>query len=81
MKRAFARKGDDHVGTTPTEDKVEEQKKRRLQLSKEQKRVLADAATEAAFADTEQRRKAREEKTARLRALRLANETEARQKA
>lgn len=60
---------------------MEEQKQRRLQLSKEQKRVLADAATQAAYADTEQRRKEREEKTARLRALRLAKETEARQKA
>lgn len=60
---------------------MEEQKQRRLQLSKEQKRVLADAATVAAFADTEQRRKQREEKTSRLRALRMAKESEARQKA
>jgi peptide methionine sulfoxide reductase MsrB len=65
----------------PTEDYVEEQKRKRAQLSKEQKRVLADVATEAAFADTEQRRKEREEKTARLRALRLAQETQAQQKA
>jgi hypothetical protein len=63
------------------EDHVEEQKQRRLQLSKEQKRVLADAATQAAFADTEQRRKEREEKTARLRALRVAKEMDTRQKA
>ncbi|WFR99026.1 hypothetical protein [Rhizobium tumorigenes] len=60
---------------------MEEPKKRRLQLSKEQKRVLADAATEAAFADTEQRRKAREEKTARLRAMRLASEAKVSERA
>ena len=63
------------------EDGVEEQKQRRVQLSKEQKRILADAATQAAFADTEQRRKDRNEKTARLRALRLAKESEGRLKA
>lgn len=56
---------------------MEGQKQRRLQLSKEQKRIQAEAATQAAFADTERRRKLRDEKTARLRALRLAKEAEA----
>ena len=58
---------------------MEEPKKRRLQLSKEQKRIQAEAATQAAFADTEKRRKEREAKTARLRALRLAQSPDARQ--
>jgi hypothetical protein len=53
---------------------LEDQKRRRVQLSKEEKRVMAEASTVAAFADNEQRRKERDEKTARLRALRLAKE-------
>jgi hypothetical protein len=49
--------------------------RKRMQLSKEQKRAQAEQATQVAFADNQRRHKEREEKTARLRASRLAHET------
>jgi hypothetical protein len=54
---------------------VEDEKRRRIQLSKEQKRVLAEQSTVTAFADEERRRREMAEKSERLRALRLAKET------
>jgi hypothetical protein len=49
---------------------VMEEKKRRVQLTKEQKRVLAAKSTEVAFAEEDRRRSEAAAKTARLRALR-----------
>lgn len=49
---------------------MDEEKKKRVQLTKEEKRLLAEKITQVAFADEEARRAARQAKTARLRALR-----------
>jgi hypothetical protein len=51
---------------------MEEPKRTRVQLTKAQKRALAEQTTQFAFADTQARKKARDEKTAKLRVLRLA---------
>jgi hypothetical protein len=53
-------------------DTMDEPKRKRVQLSKAEKRVLAEESTRFAFADTENKRIARNAKTARLKALRLA---------
>jgi hypothetical protein len=55
---------------------VEEQteKPKRAQTSKEQKRLLAEETTRVAREDAEARRAAREVKTTKLRALRMARE-------
>lgn len=53
-------------------DKMGEQKRRRIQLTKEQKRVSAEQSTIFAFADNDAKKKARDTKTARLKLLRLA---------
>ena len=47
-----------------------EEKKRRVQLTKEQKRMLAEKSTEIAFAEEERRRREAQAKSARLRSLR-----------
>ena len=57
---------------------MEDEKRRRIQLSKEQKRVLAEQSSVTAFADEERRRREMAEKTEKLRALRLANQTKSR---
>jgi hypothetical protein len=54
---------------------VEDEKRRRIQLSKEQKRVLAEQSTVTAFADEERRRREMAEKSEKLRALRLAKQS------
>lgn len=54
---------------------MEDEKRRRIQLSKEQKRVLAEKSTVTAFADEDRRRREMAEKTEKLRALRLAKES------
>jgi hypothetical protein len=58
-----------------TEDEVENEKRRRIQLSKEQKRVLAEQSSVTAFADEDRRRREMAEKSEKLRALRLAKES------
>ena len=47
-----------------------EEKKRRIQLTKEQKRLLAEHSKAIAFAEEEKRRSAARTKSERLRALR-----------
>jgi hypothetical protein len=49
---------------------LEEQKKRRIQFTKEQKRVFAEQSKTVAFAEEDRRRSETQAKTARLRALR-----------
>jgi hypothetical protein len=51
---------------------MEEQKRTRVQLTKEQKRLLAEQSKIFAFADAEAQKKTRDAKTERLRLLRLA---------
>jgi hypothetical protein len=54
---------------------MDSEKRKRFQLTKDQKRALAEQSTQIAFADIEAQRIARELKTARLKALREANST------
>jgi len=49
-----------------------EEKKRRVQLTREQKRLLAEQSKTVAFAEEDRRRQETAAKTARLRALRAA---------
>lgn len=47
-----------------------EEKKRRVQLTNDQKRILAEKSTEIAFAEEDKRRREAWAKSARLRSLR-----------
>jgi hypothetical protein len=51
---------------------MDNEPKRRRQLSKDAKRILAEQSTIVAFADQARRLKEAQDKTTRLRALRLA---------
>jgi hypothetical protein len=55
-----------------SESQLEDQKKHRVQLTKDQKRILAERSKEIAFAEEDRRRNDAQAKTARLRALREA---------
>jgi hypothetical protein len=58
-------------------DFMDNEKRKRVQLTKDQKRALADQSTQIAFENIEAQRIARELKTARLKALREAKSTNA----